>query len=512
MDTRTYIKDIQPGANASVFGLIEAYTPPKKTTGSDYHMVLHIKDELSSEAIPVLLFLASPESFPKYIMENQAVIKITRLNVKTTESGTRRLVDRKCGCFFFEVNKEKGSALPYFSCIEGKYAEEKGDRVIIDSIRKHFINIIPAGPSVISSASKENAVVSVYGYIKDISTTHNWHTMIMCDPSTHKDLRVRVWERELNEIPKKNRYVCVHNIKIKKVDCATILADISKRTPFIWTYNIPKEVEMLLSAFKTLRSKGFLRELVKKINKCARKENSRNVPDVLENKSKKSGPLNDSSVEPPSFVENEDISNHSLKLENVSEDAQRSTIQKKNADEEISSKNLEESKSSFEKSMEDLEDLFSADNNCSAEEDKQTEESIQPDTSAHNLGPYNEIAVPCSSDYTLEQLIKGSEYLVSFKETDQLYDEIIQLPIKPYYTNRSTGAVTFDKEALSIMDTGPHTPEKIQVQHVAFYKDIPVIFHMCNRIRTDADNIAGFIMCLATRNYTLHVFLYKYIE
>ncbi|KAI5160254.1 hypothetical protein NEAUS03_1011 [Nematocida ausubeli] len=491
MDNRTYIKDLQPGANSCVFGLLLTHTPLRKTTGSDYQMVLNIVDEHSEKHVPVLLFMSDPECFPKYIIENQTVIKITRLTVKNTNGGTRLLIDRKHGCFFFDVCKEQVNPVPYFSCAESAYVSSMDDWKILDTVRRHFIQQISIGPGMISGASKENAVVSVYGYVKDIMTSHGWNTVVLCDPSTYKDLYIRVWERGVDMLPKKHTYVCMYSLKVRKNNATHITVDVSKSAPFVWTYNIPSDVKTLLSAFTTINTRKFISALVHKINKVTSENNE--ADDVLDSEGR------------------EDLSAILGENGSKSDLAQFS-------DEAINGCFIEDSPDCIRESRESVSSAVSSADHTQQSADDSTK-NISDEKDLHksqfisneimrSLGTQSN-GIPCTPDHTLEKIIHGKEYFISFKETDNLYDEIIQIPIKPYYMNKTNSTVTFDQQALFMMDPETREKEHIQVQHVGFYKKVPMIFHVCARAPGTLENIAGFITLLPSKTPTLHVFLYK---
>ncbi|KAI5191776.1 hypothetical protein NEMIN01_1667 [Nematocida minor] len=520
MQNRTYIKDIVEGTNTSVFGFVLSYIAPKKTHGSDYQMIITIRDESSKQKIPVQLFFSSQESFPKEIIERETVIKIENLNMKQRETRACYLVDRKKGCFFFKAKKERMSHVPYFECSGMEYVGSPSETEELERIHKHFYNEITESPRILSTVTKLDLLFTAYVYIKQISGNSILTNLLVCDPSTDRQLRVRVWAREIEELPKKDTCVCIFNLKVKKIDQAFIIADVSRSSIFKWTSNIPKEVQMLFGAYKLLNSKHFVNTVARKINK---------LDDHLENSSIGNYPsLEEKQTEEGEheYTGEKDSFGHKLKPL-LTELEEPSSFHSAHYDPIIIDEDiLSDEKEPAAKRPHSSEEPCAK--RVSNEEQKYTEKSSNSTLSIEKEGSASmpassvqqsadKMAVPCTSSQTIDSIIGEKEAIFSFKETDRIYDELLNLPIKPYYTNLDTKVIAFDDATFSILspksDALPHVsdnmPANISMQTVSFYKKVPIIYHMFNKRSPDTHKeISGYVLVASkTKPTTIHVLL-----
>lgn len=520
MKNRTYIADVVSGMNLSVFGFVVGYSEPKKTNGSDYQMYISIMDESSRQKASVLLFLGSEDEFPKHIIEKETVIKIENLNLKEKNSRPLYLVDRKKGCFFFEVKREKISYTPYFSCNNMAYKEGPSDREAIVNIHAHFYNEMPTGPKMISTIVKIDSIFTVYGYIKEIITSSAMTTLIMCDPSTDKELRVRIWKREPENFPEKNSSICIYNIKVKRIDQGSITADVSKSMNLTWTDKIPKDVQLLFNAHRIINSKNFIDTVVNKINML--NDRLESPAQALESilKARYSEKNSYDTKEKATIRKDKGPAKGQKKSMNEKEDSFSDIIQtdreKEELEENISGSNGPTKRPSTEKALLSKKPpikKLSIDASPNEKKEKElTEEDIQ---TRQNLN-----IPPCQPKQSFSNLSQWKRLFFSFKETDLIYDELIQLPIKAYHTNPSTNTVSFDKVALLMLDKVDHASESDTVitQNIAFYKKTPIIFHMCRRSSSTSPEIAGYVFVFKNLppapvdSKTLHVLLYRSFE
>ncbi|KAH9385415.1 uncharacterized protein NEMAJ01_0311 [Nematocida major] len=509
MKNRTYIRDVRPGVNFSVFGIVQSFMSPKKTAGSDYQMILKIEDESTTDNIVVSLFLGSQESFPSRIVEKQTIIKIENLNIKETGHRTRRLIDRNEGCFFFDVKRDSVEYMPYFRCTSKEYVEGPEDRDALNKIQSHFMRTMPIGPVLLSSVMKEGTVFSMYGYVKDVVKNEKLASLMICDPSTHRELRVRVWERSDSEIPKKDSYIYISGLKAKKVEYASIVADVSKSGSFIWTASVPREVSLLLSAYQILQSKSFLKAVMQRISEtetCRSShsgKNSRHADKAPESAKKAKKSAEDAPSQTGHDLDLSDESFNEYINSTFMEDADFASGEAARAEEGHAGESPNEKESTAAEVL-------------GAGEKKDLIYPVKKAVSISNafsrLKEKKKGVAACPKGLSLSDVIAGKPCQLSFKETDLIYDELIRLPIKAYHTNLQNGSVSFDKHALLYLDPHAAGKDQIRIQHVAFYKKTAVVFHQAHRSSKQAGQIAGYILFLSSKQPTVHAFLYRNVE
>jgi len=244
---RTKLEEIKEGQNEDVFALVKSYDPPKKTAGTDYSMNIYLTDESLKQGVCVMvqMFFRTLEEFPKNLYEMQTIMKIPAVTYKTEKKGRKNLLlDRRYGYFLFSIGTDGVSYVPYGSYLGMQYASSLNDREAIKSIVEAFTEKISLGPLPFGSLCK-NTTFTAFGYVDRIVTTHR-SSIIYLEDMTDKVLKLQVWDRKAELLPKQGNWVRIGVLIAKEIRDWVVTAVVSRTTTFSWREEAGTEIEELL--------------------------------------------------------------------------------------------------------------------------------------------------------------------------------------------------------------------------------------------------------------------------
>ncbi|KAI5185232.1 hypothetical protein NEHOM01_0690 [Nematocida homosporus] len=252
---RTLLSQLSPTHNKNIIALLQDYTPPTQTNGTDYQMKLSLIDESlesTNRTVDVQVFLKSPADFPKNLKRLSVIVKIPQLNVSVhATKGKSILLDRKQGMFLFKVDQEGASFYPYECIPAQKYQTCPSDQLHIQTVAEKLIEHITLGPVPFPYIKTAGLIFTGCGYVYDIEAKPDYTLLTLQDMST-KELHIRLWDRLPTEIPKLNDFIMVECLRAKEVTSKHILCDVSRSMPFIWKAQDSPLISNMYAVFDTM--------------------------------------------------------------------------------------------------------------------------------------------------------------------------------------------------------------------------------------------------------------------
>ncbi|KAI5190475.1 hypothetical protein NECID01_0981 [Nematocida sp. AWRm77] len=517
---RTYLKDLAEGTNRRVFGIIRKHEGPKATVGSDHLMTLYLIDESLKEKdknIPVQLFLSNPKDFPEKIEDMRVIIKIQSLTKNIKKDGrVNYLLDRKSGFFLFFIKSTGPQHVPYAGCPGIEYKEETEDKSTLNKLAEAFIDATPVGPLPFSEVTT-GMCFTAYGCVHRIEAHTEYIALYLVD-TTETVLRVCLWERMPEELPKLKECIYIKNIKSKETKEGVLHASISRKMPFVWGEietihvrdilyrSLPEEKEKA-AWFIWQRSAEILTRLSKEELLLLSTRMAQTSPDCSYQEQDQ-----DVSVGVGVDVDQSQDQSQSISTSRVRKSIQEALDETKRA--QMKEKSMEYDLE--EDSLEMAEDLVvvEEEGRCETEAKNETKHTIEVEADLEtsnfeesmalkkNIGDTSKleedldasssaassIITPTACDssqafklinppITLSALIKKKEdCYVCLDKDPKLYEEVLQCPRKKYYTanNDNNKHVYFDlqtlyKNSYTSLDT-------VSTREVAYFRNVPIIF------------------------------------